>query len=197
MGRKTFKNKLTIFVLAFLIFIGAMIIYSIFGRRESNPTSGERVVLVTSMGNITIELYGDMPITTSNFKNLTELGVYDGTIFHRVIEGFMIQGGDPTGTGFGDPSISTIPDELKGHTNERGTVAMAKESTPQGGTEPDSASSQFFINLVYNSHLDTDFSVFGKVVEGMDIVEAIGRMPTDSNDKPLQDVTIIKAILLE
>jgi len=150
-----------------------------------------RVLLMTNMGDITIELYDDMPITTGNFKNLVQQGVYDSTIFHRVIDGFMIQGGDPTGTGYGDPSIPTIPDEFTDHNrNNRGTIAMANAG-------PNTGSSQFFINLVDNNYLDSQHPVFGEVVEGMDVVDNIGKVATDENDRPLQDVTIIKTELID
>jgi len=153
--------------------------------------SAIRVLLRTNMGDITIQLYDDMPITTGNFKKLVQKGVYDGTIFHRVIDGFMIQGGDPTGTGQGDPSIPTIPDEFTDHNrNDRGTVAMANAG-------PNTGSSQFFINLVDNNYLDLLHPVFGKVIEGMDVVDKIAKVETDENDRPLQDVIIIKAELID
>ncbi|MDD1757677.1 MAG: peptidylprolyl isomerase [Methanotrichaceae archaeon] len=141
------------------------------------------------MGNITIQLYDDMPITAGNFKNLTERGYYDGIIFHRVIDGFMIQGGDPTGTGRGGPGY-TIKDEFTDHNqNDRGTIAMANAGPNTGG-------SQFFINLVNNNNLDEKHPVFGKVVEGMDVVDAIGNVRTNANDRPLQNVTIIHASVI-
>ena len=161
---------------------------------QSLLLDSNKVLLVTSMGDIMIELYDDMPITTGNFKNLTSWGIYDGTIFHRVIINFMIQGGDPTGTGIGDPSIPAIPDEFSENPahnrNERGTVAMANTGQQNTG------SSQFFINLVYNGHLDNKHPVFGRVISGMDVVDAIADVTTDSNDRPLQPVTIIKAQLI-
>jgi peptidylprolyl isomerase len=139
------------------------------------------------MGNIIIELYDDMPITTRNFKNLVQKGTYDGTIFHRVIQGFVIQGGDPTGTGYGDPSIPSIQDEFTDHNrNTRGTISMANAG-------PNTGSSQFFINLVDNNRLDSKHPVFGKVIEGMSVVDEIGRVKTDENDRPSQTVTILKA----
>ena len=148
------------------------------------------IQLTTSIGDIKIELYGDMPITTGNFKNLVQQGVYDGTVFHRVIDGFVIQGGDPTGTGSGDPSIPSIPDEFTDHNrNDRGTIAMANAG-------PNTGSSQFFINLVNNNHLDDHHPVFGRVVEGMSVVDRIGKVETGENDRPLQDVILIKAELL-
>jgi peptidylprolyl isomerase len=152
----------------------------------SNPT---RILLVTSMGNITIELYDDMPITSGNFRNLTEHGIYEGTIFHRVIHDFVIQGGDTSVKGI---SVPTILDELPNkHSNIRGSVAMAKTDAPN------SATSQFYINLVDNLNLDTNYSVFGRVIAGMNVVDAIGAVPTDNNDKPLQDVTVIRAEIIK
>jgi peptidylprolyl isomerase len=143
------------------------------------------------MGNITIHLFNDArPITTGNFRNLIRQGKYDDTIFHRVIDGFMIQGGDPTGTGLGDPSIPAIEDELSPpNKNYRGRVAMANRGANTG-------SSQFFINLVDNNDLDSAYPVFGEVVAGIDVVDAIGRVPTNANDKPLQDVRLIRAVLV-
>jgi peptidylprolyl isomerase len=150
-----------------------------------------KVVLRTVKGDIMIELYDDMPITTNNFKDLVSRDIYDGTIFHRVIDGFMIQGGDPTGTGMGDPSIPAIQDEFTDHNrNDRGTVAMANAG-------PNTGSSQFFINLVDNNRLDSLHPVFGRVIDGMDVVDAIGKEPTDENDKPLQQMMIFKAELVE
>jgi peptidylprolyl isomerase len=151
---------------------------------EDGPRA-TRVLLETNMGDITIELYTDMPITTGNFKNLVQQGVYDGNIFHRVISGFMIQGGE-------DPSVPAIPDEFTDHNrNDRGTVAMANIQDV-----PDSGSSQFFINLVDNNYLDAKHPVFGKVIQGMDVVDAIAEVETDENDRPLEDVIIIKAELV-
>jgi peptidylprolyl isomerase len=154
-----------------------------------------KVLLETNKGKITIQLRDDMPITTENFKTLVQKGVYDGTIFHRVISDFMIQGGDPTGTGYGDPSIPNIKDEFStepsNNKNERGTIAMANTGAPNSG------SSQFFINIVYNSHLDNLHPVFGDVIDGIDIVDSISTMDTDANDKPLENITIIKATLVD
>ncbi|MCX8206773.1 MAG: peptidylprolyl isomerase [Methanothrix sp.] len=145
-----------------------------------------RVLLKTSMGDVVVELYDNMPITAGNFMKLVESGFYDGVIFHRVIAGFMIQTGDPTGTGYGGPGY-TIPDEFSRHNrNDRGTVAMANAGPNTGG-------SQFFINLVNNNYLDRMHPVFGKVVEGMDVVDKIGNVRTDAEDRPLEDVVIISA----
>ena len=153
-----------------------------------NPT---KVLLHTTMGDITIELQTDMPITAGNFKNLVQKGTFNGTIFHRVIAGFMIQGGDPTGTGYGDPSIPDIKDEFTNDNhNVRGTIAMANAG-------PNTGSSQFFINLVNNNFLDAKHPVFGKVISGMDVVDKIAKVKTNANDKPRENITIINASIVQ
>jgi peptidylprolyl isomerase len=148
------------------------------------------VLLQTTMGDVKIELLDDtMPITTGNFRKLVEKGFYNGTIFHRVIAGFMIQGGDPQGTGLGGPGY-TIKDELPANNrNARGTIAMANAGPNTGG-------SQFFINVVDNHRLDPKHPAFGRVVSGMEVVDAISRTPTDHEDRPRTKVTIRKASLL-
>jgi peptidylprolyl isomerase len=149
-----------------------------------------KVLLHTSMGDITIALRSDMPITTCNFKNLIQKGTYNNTIFHRIIPGFMIQGGDPTGTGCGDPSIPDIKDEFtKTNRNDRGTISMANAG-------PNTGSSQFFINQVNNNFLDTKHPAFGKVIAGMDVVDKIAKVPRDSKDKPRTNVIIVNASIL-
>jgi peptidylprolyl isomerase len=158
-------------------------------EKQTNQTE-TNILLHTSIGDITIALRNDMPITTGNFKKLVQQGVYNGTIFHRVIPGFMIQGGDPTGTGYGDPSIPEIKDEFtRTNRNDRGTISMANAG-------PNSGSSQFFINQVNNNFLDTKHPAFGKVISGMDIVDKIAKVPTGSNDKPRINVTIITASIV-
>jgi peptidylprolyl isomerase len=159
----------------------------------NSPKAGlspTRVLLATSMGEITIELYQDMPITSENFRNLTEHGVYNGTLFHRVVPGFVIQSGDATTKGI---TVPTIPDELPNkHSNVRGSVAMAKTSAPN------SATSQFYINLGDNTYLDSNYSVFGRVIEGIDVVDQIGSVPTNTTtQEPLQAVTLIRAELID
>ena len=154
------------------------------------PQTPTKVLLHTSMGDITIELRSDMPITAGNFKNLVQKGIYNGTIFHRVIAGFMIQGGDPTGTGYGDSSIPNIKDEFtRDNHNVRGTIAMANAG-------PNTGSSQFFINLANNSYLDDKHPVFGTVTSGMDVVDKIAKAKTNSNDKPRENITIITATIM-
>ncbi|MCK9566212.1 MAG: peptidylprolyl isomerase, partial [Methanothrix sp.] len=126
----------------------------------TSNAGGVKVLLKTSMGDITLQLYEETPITSGNFKKLVEKGFYDGVIFHRIISGFMIQGGDPTGTGCGGPGYA-IKDELtRKNKNDRGTISMANAGPNTGG-------SQFFINLVNNNFLDGKHPVFGKVIEGM------------------------------
>ena len=148
-------------------------------------TESTKVKLETNYGNITLELYSDMPITAGNFKKLVEQGFYNGVIFHRVIDKFMIQGGDPKGTGMGGPGY-TIKDEFThtgGNKNLRGTISMANSGPNTGG-------SQFFINLVDNNFLDSKHPTFGKVVSGMDVVDKIAKVETDSSDRPLKEVKI-------
>ena len=188
-----FKNKTAIVIIFFLVFVAIMIVYSFVGNNNSNTNDilTNDVLLRTDKGDIIVRLYDDMPITAGNFKKLVEQGVYDGTIFHRVIAGFMVQGGDPTGTGYGDPSIPAIPDEFTDHNrNDRGTISMANAG-------PNTGSSQFFINLVDNSYLDAKHPVFGKIIEGMDVVDTIAEVETDANDRPLQEVRITKAELVK
>ena len=152
----------------------------------TTETGGIKVLLKTSMGDITLQLYEDMPITTGNFQKLVEKGFYDGTIFHRIIDGFMIQGGDPTGTGRGGPGYA-IKDEFTSHNkNNRGTIAMANAGPNTGG-------SQFFLNLVDNNYLDKAHPVFGKVVEGMDVVDKMGKVKTGAMDRPVKEVKILSA----
>ena len=153
---------------------------------NASQTEPTKVLLNTSMGDITIQLFDDMPVTAGNFKKLVEKGFYDGTIFHRVIDGFMIQGGDPTGTGRGGPGYSIKDEFTKHNRNERGTISMANAGPNTGG-------SQFFINLVDNNYLDKAHPVFGKVVEGMDVVDKIGKVKTSAQDRPLTVVKIVAA----
>lgn len=177
-----------------IIFIGLIIVLLIVGgiayNNMANKTNAGnvKVRLETNIGDIVIELYSDMPITSGNFEKLVWQGFYDGVIFHRIIDGFMIQGGDPTGTGMGGPGYK-IRDEFThagGNRNGRGTISMANAGPNTGG-------SQFFINLVDNNFLDTKHPAFGKVVSGMDVVDAIGKAEVDGNDRPLEEIKIIKA----
>ena len=181
---------------SFFIIVLVVIIAIFWANKDKTPKEPKIVLLKTSMGDIKIELDPNMPITSGNFEKLVNEGFYDGTIFHRVIDGFMIQGGDPNGDGTGGPGY-TIKDEFtKGNSNLRGTVSMANRG-------PDTGGSQFFINLVDNTQLDYDkepltskHPVFGKVVEGMEVVDAIGKVETGAMDKPVEDVVIIEAKIM-
>ena len=174
-------NNITKFI------IGAIVVLVIIGGYFIMTKENAKVLLETNQGNIVIELYSDMPITTGNFEKLVGDGTYNGVIFHRVIDGFMIQGGDPTGTGYGDPNIPNIQDEFTSNNkNDRGTISMANAG-------PNTGSSQFFINLVNNNFLDDKHPVFGKVIEGMDVVDVIAKVETDGSDRPIEEVKIIKA----
>ena len=139
----------------------------------------------TSEGTFKAELFEDKaPVTTKNFIDLAEKGFYNGTIFHRVIEGFMIQGGDPTGTGRGGPGY-TIKDEFHAelkHTTP-GLLSMANAGPNTGG-------SQFFVTLAATPWLDNKHAIFGKVTEGFDIVQKIGSTRTGPGDRPSKDQTI-------
>ncbi len=173
-------------ILIILIVIFILLISFIAFNMENQNT---KVKLETNKGDIVIELYSNMPITAGNFEKLVKQGFYDGVIFHRVIDGFMIQGGDPTGTGMGGPGYE-IKDEFKGEQkNNRGTISMANAGPNTGG-------SQFFINLVNNNFLDGKHPVFGKVIQGMGVVDDIAKVSTDANDKPLQEIKIIKATII-
>ncbi|MBQ7093912.1 MAG: peptidylprolyl isomerase [Clostridia bacterium] len=150
-------------------------------------------ITIKGMGDIKAELYpSKAPQTVANFTTLAREGFYDGLIFHRVIEGFMIQGGDPDGTGTGGPGYA-IKGEFaeNGFENdiahERGVLSMARKNKPM-----DSAGSQFFIMHQDAQHLDGLYAAFGKVTNGMDIVDKIAMTPTNGSDKPLEDVVIEK-----
>ena len=160
----------------------------------SLPASGTLVRFETNMGDFTVALDPSMPITTGHFTSLVKKGFYNGVIFHRVIDQFMIQGGDPTGTGMGgsgpNGAGAPIKDEFTANNrNNRGTIAMANAG-------PNTGDSQFFINLVNNNYLDTKHPVFGKVVEGMDVVDKIGRTKTGAGNRPVVPVTIIRAEII-
>src|SRR6187431_2698882 len=140
--------------------------------------------LHTNHGAIAIELFDDdAPKTVENFLKLARDGFYDGVVFHRVIPDFMIQGGDPTGTGMGGPGYQ-FEDEINHHRIERGALAMANAG-------PNTNGSQFFIVTADACPwLDGAHTVFGRVTSGMDVVDAISALPTDASDRPREDVTI-------
>ncbi len=186
--KKTLKIAGIILIAIIILIAGYFIIKTQVDNMNESKT--KIVLLETTMGNIKIELANDMPITAGNFETLVKKGFYDGVIFHRVIDGFMIQGGDPTGTGMGGPGYKIKDEFTKTNKNDRGTIAMANSGPNSGG-------SQFFINLVNNNFLDTKHPVFGKIIEGMDVIDKIAKVKKDSSDRPLTEVKIIKAIMIE
>ena len=161
----------------------------------------DRVRIQMNNGDIMLVVLSNSqtPITIENFKKHVQKGTYDGLIFHRVIENFMIQGGDPTGTGFGDDSIPTIKGEFttNGVKNDlkhtRGVISMARSN------DPNSASTQFFIVHKDSSHLDGSYAAFGKVFAGFDTLDKIATVNTDGNDRPIKEQKIksIKFITVE
>ncbi len=168
------------------------------GDGETAPASEapkEAVKVTIEMENggiIKLELYPDVaPITVANFVKLAKEGFYDGLIFHRVINGFMIQGGDPEGTGFGGSS-ETIKGEFSANgvkndiSHVRGVISMARSKNM------DSASSQFFIVQADSDFLDGNYAAFGRVTDGMDVVDEIASVATDSKDRPLVEQKIKK-----
>jgi cyclophilin family peptidyl-prolyl cis-trans isomerase len=156
-----------------------------------NESKGTIVRLETTNGTMKVRLFDEKaPLTVANFVKLVKSGFYDGTIFHRVISDFMIQGGDPTGTGTGGPGY-TIKDEFVAGLkhDKKGILSMANTGQPNTG------GSQFFITLVPTPWLDGKHSVFGELIEGMNVLDAIGKTETNANDRPLVDVKIIKATI--
>ena len=165
--------------------------------RKSEKEKNMVVIELENGKKIKLELYPDKaPITCANFEKLVREGFYDGLIFHRVISGFMIQGGDPEGTGMGGAkekikgefAMNGVPNDLK-HT--RGVISMARSMNPN------SASSQFFIMHKDAPHLDGQYAAFGKVVEGIEAVDEIAETKTDYNDRPLSDIKMKKVYIEE
>ena len=160
-------------------------------QEQQNPVA---TIEMENGGIIKIELYPDIAENTvKNFISLANSGFYDGVIFHRVIEGFMIQGGDPTGTGTGGPGYR-IKGEFSNNKHEnnlsdaRGVISMARQGNPYfPAAAYNTAGSQFFIMHADSEFLDKDYAAFGEVIEGMDVVDAIATTDTDRSDKPLSD----------
>ncbi len=185
-------SKIFLYSVLTIIFVSAIAYFFIHTMANQDKT----VIFETTKGKIEIQLSADKPITAGNFEKLVKQGFYDETRFHRVIENFMIQGGDPNSKnlnlrsrwGTGGPGY-TIKDEiLPGNRNIRGTISMANSGPNTGG-------SQFFINLVDNNFLDGKHPVFGKVVKGMEVIDAIASLETNGEDQPLQEVIITKAYM--
>lgn len=166
---------------------------------EEEAVKNKVAVFETNAGVFKIELFENkMPITTKNFIGLAEKGFYDRTKFHRVIEGFMIQGGDPRSKndadkavwGTGGPGYNIEDEFAEGLSNIRGTIAMANTGQPNSG------GSQFFINVADNTFLDGKHPVFGRIVDGMDVIEEIVSVQTDAQDRPAEDI-VVKKIMIQ
>lgn len=159
-------------------------------RNENN----QFVTIETSMGSLTLELYRDVaPAHADSFLARTKEGFYDGTVFHRIIKGFMIQGGDPTGTGAGDAGYR-LDAEFSDLKHERGTLSMAR------GPHPNSASCQFFICFGNAPHLDGQYTIFGHVVNGFETLGKLEQVPvgasrTGENSAPVDEVKLVKAFV--
>ena len=169
-------------------------------NNNENSTTEEVVALkenpivtmkIKDYGDVTLELYPEMaPNTVNNFVTLANEGFYDGLTFHRIISGFMIQGGDPQGTGAGGPDYS-IAGEFAQNGFEQNTLSHTKGVISMARTfEPNSAGSQFFIMSEDGTYLDGQYAAFGKVTDGLDIVETLQNVPTGNDDKPIDDVVI-------
>ena len=184
-----------------LMLLAAMLIlttgcFAADGKNSADNGGKEKVanriaVFETNKGTFEIELFEDKtPITTKNFIDLAQKGFYDGVIFHRVIDGFMIQGGDPEGTGMGGPGY-TIEDEFLPELtfDGEGLLAMANTGRPHTG------GSQFFITLAKTDWLNGKHTIFGKVVQGMEVVREIGHSKTDFSDRPVQEVVMEKVTI--
>ena len=178
------------------LFCSPAVLTRLFFRRRKMAQNPIVTITMESGALIKAELYPEIaPNTVNNFISLVKKGFYDGTIFHRVISGFMIQGGDPEGTGMGGPgygikgefSSNGFKNDLK-HTE--GVLSMARSMMP------DSAGSQFFIMHKNSPHLDGDYAAFGKVVEGMDAVNDIAGCDTDWNDRPVNP-QVMKSVTVE
>jgi len=190
------RNRMKILRLIFL-FVGLFAATACFHaekntiQKEGNMSDSLKATIHTSKGDIRLKLFPDQaPLTVLNFVNLSKRGFYNGLKFHRVIPDFMIQGGCPVGTGTGGPGYE-FPDEFSSSLkhSKPGILSMANAGPNTGG-------SQFFINLVNNNFLDGKHPVFGKVIEGMDVVDKIGKTKTLRGDRPAKDVTIIHAVMV-
>lgn len=183
------KKKIGRKIFALLV-LTAVLMLSACGFAEKQKEPRTLAEFTTSMGSFQVLLATeDAPKTTANFIKLAQSGFYNGLTFHRVIDGFMIQGGDPNGDGTGGPGY-TIPDEFspKLKHNGPGVLSMANAGPNTGG-------SQFFITLAATPWLDGHHAVFGRVIGGMDVVQKIGGVKTDANDKPLEPVVIQSIVI--
>lgn len=156
-------------------------------------TNYPRATIATSMGDLVVELWNDVaPGHVENFSKLADDGFYDGLIFHRIIPDFVIQGGCPDGTGMGGPGWN-VKNEFNDREHVEGTLSMARSG------DPDSAGSQFFVCLgrEHCRHLDNQYTAFGQVVDGLDVVRAIGAVGTDSSDRPLEPISMTSVAMAE
>jgi len=186
------NTKITVAIIAIVVIVASA--YFILGQNgmSEEENLNKVAVIETNMGTMEIELFEDKaPRTVSNFVDLIEKGFYDGVIFHRIISGFMIQGGDPTGTGMGGPGYE-IDDEFHPDLkhDSKGILSMANAGPNTGG-------SQFFITLAPTPHLDNRHAVFGKLIKGEEILDKIGAVETGPNDKPINEVKMIKVTIID
>lgn len=189
------KAQIIGFSIVIVLAIVFLIINYFKNPSPTSPTSMHTITIETTKGTIVFQTYDtDAPKASENFITLANKGFYNGVIFHRVINGFMIQGGDPTGTGRGGPGYA-FADELDPNTPSakigyvRGTVAMANAG-------PNTNGSQFFI-MHADNQLPHSYTIFGKVVTGMDVVDAIATTPVDPSDKPISPVKMIKVTVAD
>ncbi len=174
------------------LMLGAGIGLGMISSASGEPAKRPRATIETTKGEIVIELYqGEAPKTVKNFIDLAKKGFYDGILFHRVIPGFMVQTGDPTGTGTGGPGYQ-FADEISPalHHDGPGVVSMANSG-------PNTNGSQFFITLAATDWLDGRHAIFGRVVEGQSVVEQIGAAERDGRDRPRQDIAMTKVTIQE
>ncbi len=206
---KFFSKLMNVLIVVLSITLIATVCYTFLKPEPFDPIEdGEKVTVamkIKDMGTITLELYADLaPITVENFLKYVNEGFYDGLTFHRVIENFMIQGGDPTGTGQGLSTAPTIEGEFtsNGFTNnlsfDRGVIGMAR------GNDPNSATTQFFICHKKSAHLDGEYAAFGKVIDGLEVVDMIATCEkTDTVDssgnqyEPAEKVIIEKMYVVD
>jgi len=180
--------KKTLYV--YIVMLLALVLVTACNKDEDpDPVVKHNVIKIqTTMGDIIIWLYDETPLHKHNFDSLTRAGFYNGLIFHRVINDFMIQGGDPLGTGTGGPGYKIPAEILSSLTHIYGAVGAARDNNPL----KESSGSQFYI--VENSNgtptLDGNYTVFGQTISGLDVVSQIAEVPTNSNDKPLTDVVM-------
>jgi peptidyl-prolyl cis-trans isomerase B (cyclophilin B) len=189
--------RTTLLLTASLLTLGATLAFAAPKVTKPTPPTKEelakyataKATITTKFGKIVVKFFPDLaPMHVKNFITLAEAGFYNGTPFHRVIPGFMVQGGDPSGNGTGGPGYTIDAEFTTKKKHTAGILSMARTNNPN------SAGSQFFIMVAPSTHLDGQYSIFGEVVEGMDVVTKIVSSPRDRSDKPLErvDMTEVK-----